>query len=157
MVADTWSGIRGGDFDFNAFSDTFLTLATVAALADGPVKIRGIAHTRKQETDRVLAMATELERLAAATVDGGPAMLVGSVFVRDGALHNGVALLEGGRVLVVDADSTLVERRLKTGLSNWEFTEVVEGLAAGDRIVTSLDRAGVKAGARVTVESKPAK
>lgn len=42
--------------------------------------------------------ATELERLAAATVDGGPAMLVGSVFVRDGALHNGVALLEGGRI-----------------------------------------------------------
>ena len=67
------------------------------------------------------------------------------------------ALLEGGRVLVVDADSTLVERKLKTGLSNWEYTEVVEGLAAGDRIVTSLERAGVKAGARVTVESKPAK
>lgn len=40
----------------------------------------------------------ELEKLAAATADGGPAMLVGSVFVRDGALHNGVALLEGGRV-----------------------------------------------------------
>ena len=63
LVSDSWAGIRGGDFDFNAFSDTFLTLATVAALADGPVKIRGIAHTRKQETDRVLAMATELERL----------------------------------------------------------------------------------------------
>ncbi|MFN3469127.1 MAG: NAD+ synthase [Novosphingobium sp.] len=42
--------------------------------------------------------AVELERLAQATADGGPAMLVGSVFVRDGALHNGVALLEGGRV-----------------------------------------------------------
>ena len=67
------------------------------------------------------------------------------------------ALLEGGRVLVVDAGGTLVERRLKTGLSNWEYTEVVEGLAPGDRIVTSLDRAGVKAGARVTVENKPAK
>lgn len=63
LVTETWSAIRGGDFDFNAFSDTFLTLATVATLADGPVKIRGIAHTRKQETDRVLAMATELERL----------------------------------------------------------------------------------------------
>jgi cytidylate kinase len=58
-----WPAIRGGDFDFNAFSDTFLTLATVATLADGPTTIRGIAHTRKQETDRVLAMATELERL----------------------------------------------------------------------------------------------
>lgn len=40
----------------------------------------------------------ELERLALVTADGGPAMLVGSVFVRDGALHNGVALLEGGRI-----------------------------------------------------------
>ncbi len=42
--------------------------------------------------------AAELERLALCTGDGGPAMLVGSVFVRDGALHNGVALLDGGRV-----------------------------------------------------------
>jgi len=40
----------------------------------------------------------ELDKLAGATADGGPAMLVGSVFVRDGALHNGVALLDGGRV-----------------------------------------------------------
>ncbi len=40
----------------------------------------------------------QLERLTLATADGGPAMLVGSVFVRDGALHNGVALLDGGRV-----------------------------------------------------------
>ncbi len=63
LIAESWSGIRRGDFDFNAFSDTFLTLATLATLADGPVKISGIAHTRKQETDRVLAMATELERL----------------------------------------------------------------------------------------------
>ena len=42
--------------------------------------------------------AAELEKLAKVTADGGPAMLVGSVFVRDGDLHNGVALLEGGRI-----------------------------------------------------------
>jgi len=63
LVTESWPALHGGDFDFNAFSDTFLTLATVATLAEGPVRIRGIAHTRKQETDRVLAMATELERL----------------------------------------------------------------------------------------------
>lgn len=63
LVITNWAQIRGGDFDFNAFSDTFLTLAALAALADSPVTIRGIAHTRKQETDRVLAVATELERL----------------------------------------------------------------------------------------------
>ena len=62
-VVGSWSGHRGGDFDFNAFSDTFLTLAAIAPLADGPTTLRGIGHTRRQETDRVLAMATELERL----------------------------------------------------------------------------------------------
>ena len=42
--------------------------------------------------------AAELDRLAKATDEDGPGMLVGSVFVRDGALHNGVALLDGGRI-----------------------------------------------------------
>jgi NAD+ synthase len=45
--------------------------------------------------------AAELERLALATGKSGPAMLVGSVFVRDGALHNGVALLDQGKVAAV--------------------------------------------------------
>jgi NAD+ synthase len=45
--------------------------------------------------------AAELEVLARATGDGGPAMLVGSVFVSDGALHNGVALLDAGKVQAV--------------------------------------------------------
>ena len=42
--------------------------------------------------------AAELDKLAQATAGDGPAMLVGSVFVRDGALHNGVALLDQGKV-----------------------------------------------------------
>ena len=45
--------------------------------------------------------AAGLEQLALATADGGPAMLVGSVFVRDGNLHNGVALLDGGKIAAV--------------------------------------------------------
>ncbi|MGF1449431.1 MAG: 3-phosphoshikimate 1-carboxyvinyltransferase [Opitutales bacterium] len=49
--------------DFNAISDTFLTLAALAPLLQGTTRIDGIAHTRHQETDRIAAMATELERL----------------------------------------------------------------------------------------------
>jgi 3-phosphoshikimate 1-carboxyvinyltransferase len=49
--------------DFNGFSDTFLTLAALAPLLQGPTRISGIAHTRKQETDRVAGMARELMRL----------------------------------------------------------------------------------------------
>ena len=54
---------RGVTADFNDFSDTFLTLAAIAPLLDGPTRISGIAHTRKQETDRVAGMARELKKL----------------------------------------------------------------------------------------------
>ena len=49
--------------NFHEISDTFLTLAAVSPLLDGPTRITGIAHTRKQETDRVAGMARELTRL----------------------------------------------------------------------------------------------
>jgi len=58
------------------------------------------------------------------------------------------ALLEGNRVLLFK-DGTLEERKVRTGIANWEFTEVLDGLQPGDRIVTSLEKEGVKAGARV--------
>jgi HlyD family secretion protein len=47
----------------------------------------------------------------------------------------------------------LEERTVEPGLSNWEFTEVRAGLSRGDRVVTSLERSGVKAGARARAEA----
>lgn len=66
------------------------------------------------------------------------------------------ALLEGGRVLVVGKDGKLEERKIKAGLANWEYTQALSGVHAGERIVTSLERAGVKAGATVVIEPAPA-
>ncbi len=62
------------------------------------------------------------------------------------------ALMPGNRVLVLGADGLLQERKIETGLANWEFTEVKSGLSRGDRVVTSLEREGVKAGARAATE-----
>lgn len=53
----------GLERNFKAISDTFLTLAALSPLLEGPTRISGIAHTRKQETDRVAGMARELTRL----------------------------------------------------------------------------------------------
>lgn len=44
------------------------------------------------------ACMVELERMAAATADGGPAILAGTTWATDKGLHNGYALLEGGRI-----------------------------------------------------------
>lgn len=62
------------------------------------------------------------------------------------------ALLPGSRVLLLGADGRLQERTIETGLSNWEFTEVKSGLERGARVVVSLERAGVKAGAEAIEE-----
>lgn len=63
------------------------------------------------------------------------------------------AIMAGSKVLAFqNNDGRLTERKIKTGLGNWQRTEVLEGLQAGDRIVTSLDRAGVTAGASAKPE-----
>jgi len=73
-----------------------------------------------------------------------------------------LALVEGERVLVLAPDEegggtgTLQTRKIATGLSNWDWTEVTDGLEPGERVVTSLDRNGVEAGAQVVVEQEDA-
>jgi 3-phosphoshikimate 1-carboxyvinyltransferase len=56
---------RGIDIDMNAISDTVQTLSVVALFAEGPTRIRGVAHNRHKETDRIGDLATELRRLGA--------------------------------------------------------------------------------------------
>ncbi len=65
------------------------------------------------------------------------------------------ALLEGGRVLVLE-DGALTERRVRTGVRNWDWTEIEHGLAAGERVVTSLEREKVAPGARARDEGSGA-
>ncbi|MGO8691523.1 MAG: 3-phosphoshikimate 1-carboxyvinyltransferase [Thermoguttaceae bacterium] len=58
--------LRGIEVDMGAISDTVPTLAVVALLARGPTTIRGVAHIRHKETDRIRALANELRKLGAA-------------------------------------------------------------------------------------------
>lgn len=63
------------------------------------------------------------------------------------------AVLENHQVYLYDGDSGILQlRSFEPGLSNWNFTEVRSGLKAGDRIVVSIGRDGVEAGAHVIPE-----
>ncbi|MEZ5963191.1 MAG: efflux RND transporter periplasmic adaptor subunit [Planctomycetota bacterium] len=62
------------------------------------------------------------------------------------------ALLPGQSVFVVGADGVLEERSLELGTRNWQVSEVTAGLAAGDRVVLSIDRPGLAVGARVRAQ-----
>lgn len=67
------------------------------------------------------------------------------------------AILEDERVLVYQAgEERLVERRVETGLSNWEYTEVETGLRSGELVVLSVDREGVTDGAYARAEGHAA-
>ena len=53
------------DVDMNAISDTVQTLAVVALFVEGKTRVRGVAHNRFKETDRIGDLATELRKLGA--------------------------------------------------------------------------------------------
>ena len=58
-------GIEGLDADLHDVGELTPVLAALCALADGPSYLRGIAHIRGHETDRLAALATELRGLGA--------------------------------------------------------------------------------------------
>jgi len=55
--------LAGIDCDMHHISDTVMSLAAIAPLADGPTTIRNVANIRIKECDRLMAMVTELRRL----------------------------------------------------------------------------------------------
>lgn len=64
------------------------------------------------------------------------------------------AILEGNKVLVFTADNLLEQREIKTGLSNWVWTQITEGLSEGDEVVVSIEREGVEDGVPAKRDTK---
>jgi 3-phosphoshikimate 1-carboxyvinyltransferase len=85
-LAVTGGRLRGLDADLRDVSELTPTIAALAALADGPSTLRGVAHIRGHETDRLAALRTEINALGGdvtETPDGlviNPKPLHGGVF-----------------------------------------------------------------------------
>ncbi|MEN9714055.1 MAG: hypothetical protein RLZZ164_719 [Actinomycetota bacterium] len=65
--------IRGIEIDLSIGGELTPVIAALAAIADSPTKISGVAHLRGHETDRLAALATEINRIggfARETTDG---------------------------------------------------------------------------------------
>ena len=57
------AALTGVDVDLHDASELTPTVAAIAALADRPSRIRGVAHIRGHETDRIAALAAEISGL----------------------------------------------------------------------------------------------
>lgn len=108
-------GVRGADLDLHDVSELVPTVAVLACFADKATRIRGVAHIRGHETDRLAALATTLNDLGgrvAETADGltiEPAALHGGVFPTYGDHRLATAgALAGLRVPGVELDDVSV-------------------------------------------------
>ena len=110
-----------------------------------------------EEQNRTVEIEAELadQDVAGSLLPGTSADVEVILEVREDVLRvPTAALLEGSRVLVLGADGVLAEREVEVGLSTWDWTEIRGGLEAGARVVTSLDRTGVEAGAEAEAEAR---
>jgi len=65
------------------------------------------------------------------------------------------ALLDNSLVYVYQPhDQRLHEKTVRTGLSNWDYTQVTEGLQEGESLVISTDRPGLEDGVRVKISEE---
>ncbi|MHA6511658.1 3-phosphoshikimate 1-carboxyvinyltransferase [Tessaracoccus sp. Z1128] len=80
--------LAGIDVDLTTASELTPVVAALGALAEGVTTVRGVAHIRGHETDRLAALVTELRRLGAEaeeTEDG--LRIVGGGDLRPAVLH----------------------------------------------------------------------
>jgi 3-phosphoshikimate 1-carboxyvinyltransferase len=103
--------LQGVDLDLHDVGELAPAVAALCALAETPSELRGIAHIRGHETDRLAALATELGALGADVTerpDGlslRPAPLHGGVF-RTYADHR---MAHAGVIVGAAVDGVLVE------------------------------------------------
>jgi 3-phosphoshikimate 1-carboxyvinyltransferase len=122
--------IEGIDVDLHDVGELAPVVAALCALADGPSYLRGIAHIRGHETDRITALASELRRLGADVTERAdglelrPATLHGGVF----RSHGDHRMAHAAAVLGSVVAGVLVDDVSATGKTFPDFAVVWSGL-----------------------------
>jgi 3-phosphoshikimate 1-carboxyvinyltransferase len=145
MVMTGGGRIHGIDADLGDVGELTPGIAALAALADSPSQLRGVAHLRLHETDRLAALTREINALGgdvSETADG--------LLIRPRPLHGGVfhtyddhRLATAAAVIGLAVPGVLVENVGTTAKTLPEFTELwtaMLGLPPGDTPAASPAR-----------------
>jgi len=132
------SELSGVEVDVGDTPDLLPTIAAVGAAADGDTRIVDCEHVRYKETDRVSAMAEELEKMGASvteehdvlTVHGGETELAGATVDGRGDHRIVMALAVAG--LVADGTTT-IRGAEHVDVSFPDFFDALYGLGADVR------------------------
>lgn len=118
--------ITGVDLDLSEAGELAPTVAAICAVADSASRLRGIAHLRGHETDRLAALTAEINRLggdAEETEDG--------LIIRPAALHGGPfhsyedhRMATAGAVIGLVVDGVRVENIATTAKTLPQFPQM---------------------------------
>ncbi|GAA1070396.1 3-phosphoshikimate 1-carboxyvinyltransferase [Nocardiopsis composta] len=124
--------VHGITADLREVGELTPTIAAVAALADSPSRLTGIAHLRRHETDRIAALAREINRLG-----GDAEELPDGLVIRPRPLHGGVfrsyedhRMATSGAVIGLAVPGVEVEDIATTGKTLPDFPALWSGVVA---------------------------
>ncbi|TDW19531.1 3-phosphoshikimate 1-carboxyvinyltransferase [Kribbella kalugense] len=123
--------VQGVDLDLSEVGELSPVIAAVAAFADGPSYLRGIAHLRNHETDRLAALEREFNALG-----GDVTQTADGLEIRPKPLHGGLfgtyrdhRMAHAAAVLGLLVDGLEIENIGTTAKTLPEFPELWSGLA----------------------------
>ncbi|WP_460353258.1 3-phosphoshikimate 1-carboxyvinyltransferase [Actinoallomurus acanthiterrae] len=118
--------IRGIDVDLGDVSELSCVIAALAALADGPSRLRGIAHMRGHETDRLAALTAEINGLGGDVRELPDGLEIRPKPLRGGVFHtyDDHRMVMAGAVLGLAVPGVEVENLPTVGKTLPEFGEL---------------------------------
>ncbi len=133
--------IRGLDIDLGIGGELTPVVAALAALASTPSRISGVAHLRGHETDRLAALATEINRIGGIARETADGLEIDPVTNgRDGiGLHGALwqsyedhRMATAGAIIGLRVPGIQVENIATTAKTMPNFTELWAGMLAGE-------------------------
>lgn len=118
--------LYGLEADLHSAGELAPVMAALAALADSPSHLYGIAHLRGHETDRLQALATELNQLGGNVQETADGLVIKPAQLHGGTFHtyDDHRLATAGAVIGLKVDGVLVENIGTTAKTLPEFTQL---------------------------------
>jgi 3-phosphoshikimate 1-carboxyvinyltransferase len=135
---DSGLTVRGGDrvvgidADLHPVGELAPVIAAIAALATSPSTLRGIGHLRNHETDRLTALAKEINALGGDVGETADGLLIRPRPLRGGvvATYDDHRIATAAALLGLVIDGVEVENIATTGKTMPEFTALWTGMLA---------------------------
>lgn len=125
--------LRGIDVDLHDVGELAPTVAALAAVAASPSDLRGIAHLRGHETDRLAALATEIGRLGGSITETEDGLHIEPTPLHGGIWHSYAdhRMATAGAILGLVVDGIEVEDIGTTAKTLPDFEGLWESLLTG--------------------------